>query len=109
MSVKGLAIPERRRQPRVRARVSLGVMSGGHVIIAPARDFSSGGAFIEAPLALPVGGVVHIFITVPGLEQAVRLTGTVARVEPGGIALQFEPLSGEESVGLERFLASLES
>jgi hypothetical protein len=72
-----------------RASVSLsagaGIGGAGRV-----RDVSSSGAFIETPVALPVGTTATLLVLGnESAQRATKITASVVRVEPEGIAVEW--------------------
>jgi len=64
--------------------------------IAPLRDISEGGMFINLLTAIPAGSVVKIVIKSPRLDAPIQVHGTVIRVESEkrrGLAVEFRTVN----------------
>ena len=57
---------ERRRHPRVRVEVDVDVGSESNFFVGKTRDLSTGGLFIETPIALPIGASVTVELRLKG-------------------------------------------
>lgn len=105
-SPQGVAPMEHGRQPRVSARVAVGLKIDEQINMRLSRDISMSGVFVELDQTLPLGESVELFIALPGGET-LRLEGSVARSAPDGVGIYFQGLTPEQRASLEGFLAYL--
>ncbi len=105
-SSQGIAPMEHGRQPRVSARVAVGLKIDEQINMRLTRDISMSGVFVELDQTLPLGDSVELFIALPGGET-LRLEGSVARSAPDGVGVYFQGLTAEQRTSLESFLSYL--
>ncbi len=114
-----------RRKRRFRADCTAELSAPGlSLLTAQVIDLSEGGAFIETAAAWPLGLRVKLKLLVPAhapliFMSKVLRTGSVEKrvkhpeleylvVRARGLAVKFDPLSGDTARGLLRYLATLE-
>src|SRR4051812_19152465 len=108
MSSPQAAAPmDRARQPRVSARIAVGIKIDEQINMRLARDISMGGLFVELAQRLPVGESVEIFIALPDGAGTLRLEGSVARSASDGVGVYFQGVTPEQRKSLESFLGYL--
>lgn len=107
---------EHGRQPRVAARIAVGLKFGEQINMRLTRDLSMSGVFVELDKGLPVGESVELFIalpdgaTAPGTSgEMLRLEGSVARSAPDGVGIYFQGMTVEQRASLQNFLAYLQT
>ncbi len=81
-----------------RANISGQVMvhDDSHLYIAPLRDISAGGVFVDQLVSLSEGSLVRVVVKSSNLGEPVQATGTVVRVDNGqrnGLAIEFTSIS----------------
>lgn len=54
------------------------------------RNISQGGVFIETPARISIGQEVFLSISLFSFEDPMTITGRVIRIEPMGVAVQFD-------------------
>lgn len=69
---------DRRKNARIRISVEVSITSGSNFYAGRTRDISESGVFVETSVALPVGAVIDLELTLAGSRHAVR--GEVAWV-----------------------------
>jgi len=106
-SPQGAAPMEHGRQPRVSARVAVGLKIDEQINMRLTRDISMSGVFVELDQTLPVGESVEIFIALPDGAETLRLEGSVARSASDGVGVYFQGLNPEQRKALENFLTYL--
>jgi len=87
-------VDERRRWPRLAARLGVAYEDEWRQVFLPSRDLSEGGIFLLTGDVPPPGAAASAVIDLPGEAPLVRVRGTVARRsgdhEASGFALRFE-------------------
>lgn len=66
------------------------------LFIAPLKNISGGGVFIDQLVELPEGSQVRLVVKSPKLQTPVQATGTIVRVEQDarqGLAVEFTSIS----------------
>ena len=103
---------ERRTTPRRQIEVDIGIHSGTNFFTGFSQDISSGGLFVATYDVLPIGAKINVNFQLPdgpvlSLDGTVRwvreYNETVPDVEPG-MGIQFEDISAEGSVAINRFM-----
>lgn len=87
------ATMERRRAPRVRARLEVAYEDPERQVFLIAANLSEGGAFLLAPDPPPPGVTARLVFELPGYPAIVRLPAVVARCQEGprrGFAVRFD-------------------
>lgn len=79
----------KRREARKTAFIDVVFTVDGREFSGVAQDLSLGGIFIETSQEFDVGKEVSMEIPLSNASRSVRVKGRIARVEPGGIGVQF--------------------
>ncbi len=85
---------------RVRIDVDVEVASAGRVVISShTKDLSMVGVYVFTTDALPLGSQCRITLFLGGREHGVRVeaSGTVARADADGMAVEFAGIEGVDS------------
>lgn len=98
-----------------RADVNLAVVCRGRdeALQDFARKLGAGGMFIETRRPKPIGSRVEVQFNLPGLDQPVELSGTVAwvrefdRTTPGGMGIAFEGVEEHLRAQIDRIVKSV--
>jgi tetratricopeptide (TPR) repeat protein len=98
---------EHGRQPRVYARVAIGLKIGDQINMRLTRDISMSGVFVELDQSPPLGESVELFISLPNGGETLHLEGSVARAADDGVGIWFQNPSPEARSALEGFLEYL--
>ena len=102
-------IHERRKAARIRLAVEVEITSGSNFYAARTRDISTGGLFIETPVALPVGAPIEIELSLTGNRHSIRaevawiLGGSDGATE--GVGVRFLELVPRTRAAIEHFMA----
>ena len=92
----------RREFTRVQVKLQVELMSGGNVVIqGQLVNVSFNGMLLECDVTLPLGTTCQVFLSLDGAQGApcVQARGTVSRIEPSVMAVQFTEIQGQESAG----------
>lgn len=102
---------DRAKTPRVHERVPMDgralVHDESRLFIAPIRNISAGGVYIDLLVSVPVGREVKIIIKSSSLPQSIAVTGTVVRVDYGprmGLAVKFLDVPRDSRILLGNYL-----
>ena len=82
-----------REFPRVPCNITLDLAADGRAINCSAMDISAGGMFVESCEPFTMNQAVSICFSVPEDQLALKIKGRVARLEQGGIGIQYESLT----------------
>ena len=82
-----------REFPRVPCNISLDLAADGRAINCFATDISAGGMFIESCEPFAMGQSVSICFSLDHDQLALKLKGSVVRLEQGGIGIQYDALT----------------
>lgn len=102
-------IHERRKAARIRLAVEVEITSGSNFYAARTRDISTGGLFIETPVALPVCAPIEIELSLTGNRHSIRaevawiLGGSDGATE--GVGVRFLELVPRTRAAIEHFMA----
>lgn len=83
-----------REFPRVPCNISLDLAADGRAIKCFAMDISAGGMFVESCEGFNMGQPVSICFSLPQNHLALKLKGSVVRLEHDGIGIKYESLTG---------------
>ena len=102
-------IQDRRKNARIRLAVEVGITSGSNFYAARTRDISTGGLFIETPVALPVGAPVEVELSLTGNRHALRAeVAWVLGAADGsteGVGVRFLDVVPRTRAAIEHFMA----
>jgi hypothetical protein len=98
---------DRRNFSRVDFRVSALLQTDGVAIKGEVKDVSLHGLYLETPEQLPVGTVVEITIYLSAAPEPVviNVSGTVARLVPGGLGVAFEKMDVDSFAHLRSIIS----
>ena len=82
-----------REYPRVPCNISLDLAADGRAIKCFAMDISAGGMFVESCEDFSMGQTVSICFSLPDDQLALKLKGSVVRLEHDGIGIKYEALT----------------
>ena len=84
-----------RYHPRLDTKVDVDVAVGNRVIQTDSKDISAGGVFINTATsdAYKISEDVRVVFSAPGYDKPFKLSGSIVRVEKGGLAIKFENIS----------------
>jgi len=82
-----------REFPRVPCNISLDLAADGRAINCFAMDISAGGMFIESCEPFTMGQSVSICFSLDHDQLALKLKGSVVRLEHGGIGVKYDSLT----------------
>ncbi len=88
--VKQWQVGQQRRFERFAQQLDVGVGRNGKVVLGQATDLSAGGMFIIANQDFMIDQGVNVVFLLPDAEQPFKLKGRVVRLNPDGIAVEFE-------------------
>ncbi|HVE81540.1 MAG TPA: PilZ domain-containing protein [Myxococcales bacterium] len=100
---------EHGRQPRVSARIAVGLKIGEQINMRLTRDISMSGLFVELEQPLPLGESVELYLALPDGGEMMRLEGSVARSAADGVGIYFQGVTQEQRKALESFLQYLQT
>jgi uncharacterized protein (TIGR02266 family) len=111
------AVPanERRRDDRVDMTVRIDYATVDELFSEFTRDINAGGLFIETEKPPQPGTEVSMQFHLPGSEEALSTLGRVVRVAPGavgspsGVGIEFDELTAQDRVKIDRIVRSLRS
>ena len=101
---------ERRKNARIRLAVEVEITSGSNFYAARTRDISTGGLFVETPVALPVGAPIEIELSLTGNRHSIRaevawvLGGSDGTTEGVGVRFPSDDKSKLLKVKIEEIL-----
>jgi hypothetical protein len=98
---------EKRNFSRVDFRVSALLQTDGTAIKGEVKDLSLHGLYLETQEVIPVGTTVEITIYLSATTEPVviNVSGTVARLVPGGIGCAFEKMDIDSFAHLRSIIA----
>jgi hypothetical protein len=91
-----------RQHPRVAANLPVEVRAPGMLRQAVAEDISLAGLRVLG-LRAPVGEALTVALPLPG-DRLLQLRCSVVRIEPTGVAVEFDGLDWDDLFALARFL-----
>jgi len=101
------ARPERRRAPRISARIEVRFKAGSQAaaaLRAYSLNFSVGGLCLKTEKTYPIGAKLKLFLKVE--RSNLEITGVVAWERRGAIGVRFVNLRPEDRHRLERLVSS---
>ncbi len=100
---------ENRKHKRYKASLDVDAVIGEKIIQSTTRDICSNGVFIHTPIKVQTGEDACVVFSLPEENggKPVKLYGKSVRMEPKGIAIQFENLSPYFMETLEEAIQSL--
>lgn len=99
--------PDKRKFTRVLFRTEVRVAAGDKMERSPhLRNISFGGAFVEGVSSLKEGEPCTLMIELIGPESVLRVEaeGSVTRVEPGGIGVEFATIDVDSLLHLRHLI-----
>lgn len=98
---------DKRRQKRVAVDLWIEVDRGGELYFQRATNLSSGGAFFDKTIPLPVGTRVSMRFSLPGEDTEIACEGNIVNTAEWGMGVEFIGLPEEAQRALERVLSRL--
>lgn len=103
------SIKDQRSYPRVNTPIEIDVLIGDKVIQSDAKNMSASGVFIKSRMNPDIGTPVRMVFSLPGQARPFKLTGTVVRIDAGGIGIYFSEMTSYAREHLDNLLKSLNS
>jgi len=104
-AARGVMIQQRRRYVRLPVRVPVECDGAGARFRTESLDLAQGGVLLESSAGLSVGETVRVKFSLPGVREALTLTGRVVRrVVHGGAAIEFIEPERMERAALQLFV-----
>jgi len=98
---------EKRRHPRKSLATLVDFVSEGHIYREFARDISESGLYIQTSIPFSVGQDVVMTFAFPDARGPLKIAGRIARVDDGGIGVQFNINSLVEALSIRSSLKKL--
>ena len=98
---------DKRRQKRVAVDLWIEVDRDGELYFQRATNLSSGGAFFDKTIPLPVGTRVSMRFPLPGEDTEIACAGKIVNTAEWGMGVEFIGLPEEAQRALERVLSRL--
>ena len=83
---------DKRKHPRKRTFIHVDCSGKRCVFTDFIQNISAGGLYIETQIPLFAEQELSMTFSPPGIEEAIRITGTIVRVDSKGIGVQFDEL-----------------
>ena len=101
---------ERRKFRRAIIVTEVELVSGGEKLLAPTRDISIGGLFLQTTKAPPANTPVRLRFHLEPENPPIEAAGHIAYIVPGrGAGVEFTELSAESRSRIEWFVAGAEA
>jgi CheY-like chemotaxis protein len=83
-------ISEKRKHPRKRTFIYVDCVGDTCGFTDFIQNINAGGIFMETSIPLFIDQKLSMSFTLPGTEDSIKIRGNVVRVEPKGVAIQFD-------------------
>ena len=98
---------ERRKYRRAIIITEVEIVAGGEKLLAPTRDISIGGLFLQTTTIPPADTQVRLQFHLEPEKPPIETVGRIAYIVPGrGAGVEFTELSAEDRGRIEWFVAS---
>lgn len=95
---------KKQAHPRVMVAAQALIHDSEHLFIAPARNLSLGGVFLEQLVQIPLGTEVKLVLRSEGFKGPIQIKGKVVRIEEAGqrgLAVEFVSLTAAAKEAIE--------
>jgi hypothetical protein len=100
---------ERRRDRRIPVELWIEAEADDELYFHRAANLSVGGAFFDKTIPEPVGKVVQLRFTLPGVSAEISCKGEIVSAQGMGMGVKFRDLADADRQTIEKLLDKLES